>query len=299
MSRKIKLLVLLIIFIFAHVATGFCGPRVAIMDFDNRTSYGSYSLGTGASDILTTELVKINKFDMYERDRLNSIISEQDLGASGRVSAATAAKIGKIAGVNYIITGAVTEYGRSKVGGGGHGVSIGRIGYHATVDVRMINAVTGKIVFADSGSGSTASTKVRVFGFGGGQSFNEKAATESLRIAIQQLAEKISSLNLTGSGKVSAGKASAGKVVNKSAILIADVDGKTITLNKGTELGLIEGTVLTVKRKGKVIKDPATGKVLKIKYKTIGKIKVTEAEKGYSECTVISGSGFKVGDLVK
>ena len=294
MSRKVKLLMLLIIFIFLQVATGFCGPRVAIMDFDNRTSYGSYRLGTGASDMLTTELVKLNKFDMYERDRLNSIISEQDLGASGRVDAATAAKIGKIAGVNYIITGAVTEYGRSKGGGGGRGVSIGRIGYHATVDVRMINAVTGKIVFADSGSGSTASTKVRVFGFGGGQSFNEKAATESMRLAIQQLAEKISSLNLTGSGKVSAGKA-----VNKSAILIADVDDSIITLNKGSELGLIKGAVLTVKRKGKVIKDPATGKVIKIKYKTVGKIKVIESEKGYSECSVISGSGFKVGDLVK
>ncbi|MCK5311386.1 MAG: hypothetical protein KAJ62_04725 [Desulfobacteraceae bacterium] len=294
MNRKVKLLMILIIFIFVQAVTGFCEPRVAIMDFDNRTPYGSYHLGTGAPDILTTELVKLNKFDMYERDRLNNIISEQDLGASGRVDAATAAKIGKITGVNYIITGAVTEYGKSGGSGGGHGVSIGRTGYHATVDVRMINAVTGKIVFADSGSASTSSTKVRVFGFGGGQNFNEKAATETMRQAIQQLAEKISSLNLSGSGKVSAGA-----VVNKSAILIADVDDNIITLNKGSELGLVKGTKLTVKRKGKVIKDPATGKVIKIKYKTIGKIKVIESEKGYSECSVISGSGFKVGDLVK
>ena len=47
------------------------------------------------------------------------------------------------------------------------------------------------------------------------------------------------------------------------------------------------------------MKEPATGKVLKIKYKTVGKIKVTESEKGYSECIIISGSGFKVGDIVK
>ncbi len=296
MNRKVQLLMLLIIFLFVYVATGFCEPRVAIMDFDNRTSYGSYSLGTGASDILTTELVQLNKFDMYERDRLKSIISEQNLGASGRVDAATAAKIGKIAGVNYIITGAITEYGRSKGGGGGHGVSIGRIGYHAAVDVRMINAVTGKIVFAGSGSGSTASTKVKVFGFGGGQSFNEKAATEALRLAIQQLVGKISSLNLSGSGS---GKVSVDASVSKTAILIADVDDGIITLNKGSELGLIKGTELTVKRKGKVIKDPATGKVIKIKYKTVGKLKVIESEKGYSECSVVSGSGFKIGDLVK
>ncbi len=294
MIQKVGIFLLMLIVMFAFASTGFCEPRVAIMDFDNRTPYGSYQLGTGASDILTTELVKLNKFDMYERDRLNSIISEQDLGASGRVDPATAAKIGKIAGVNYIVTGAVTEYGKSGGSGGGHGVAIGRTGYHATVDVRMINAVTGKIVFADSGSASSSSMKVKVFGFGGGQNFNEKAATETMRQAIQQLAEKISSLNLSGSGKVSAGA-----VVSKTAILIADVDDGIITLNKGSELGLIKGTELTVKRKGKVIKDPATGKVIKIKYKTVGKLKVIESEKGYSECSVISGSGFKIGDLVK
>jgi curli biogenesis system outer membrane secretion channel CsgG len=294
MKREIKIVILLIIFIFSLVITGFCEPRIAIMDFDNRTSYGSYQLGTGASDILTTELVKINKFDMYERDRLNSIINEQNLGASGRVSPATAAKIGQIAGVNYIVTGAVTEYGKSKGGGGGHGVSVGRTGYHATVDVRMVDAVSGKIVFADSGSASSSSMRVKVFGFGGGQSFNEKAATETMRQAIQQLAEKISSLDLRGSSQVSQGSGS-----DTNVILIADVDDNIITLNKGSELGLIKGSKLTVKRKGKVIKDPATGKVLKIKYKTVGKIEVTESEKGYSECIVISGSGFKIGDIVK
>ena len=233
-------------------------------------------------------------FGVHYSDRLNSIIKEQNFGASGRVSPATAAKIGKVAGVNYIVTGAVTEYGKSKGGGGGQGVSVGRIGYHATVDVRMVDAVSGKIVFADSGSASSSSVRVKVFGFGGGQSFNEKAATETMRKAIQQLAEKISSLDLRGSSKVSQGGGSA-----TNAILIADVDDNIITLNKGSELGLIKGSKLTVKRKGKVIKDPATGKVLKIKYKTVGKIEVTESEKGYSECIVISGSGFKIGDIVK
>lgn len=34
-------------------------------------------------------------------------------------------------------------------------------------------------------------------------------------------------------------------------------------------------------------------------YKTIGKIKLTNVEDGYSEGTVISGSGFKIGDVVR
>lgn len=99
---------------------------------------------------------------------------------------------------------------------------------------------------------------------------------------------------MRGSSKVSQGGSSA-----TNAILIADVDDSIVTLNKGSELGLIKGSKLTVKRKGKVIKNPATGKVLKIKYKSVGRIEVTESEKGYSECRVISGSGFKIGDIVK
>jgi hypothetical protein len=56
---------------------------------------------------------------------------------------------------------------------------------------------------------------------------------------------------------------------------------------------------LTVKRKGKVIKDPATGKVIKIRYKTIGRIKLSKVDSEYAESNTISGTGFKVGDIVE
>ena len=144
---------------------GWCNPRVAVMDFENKTQYGGWRIGNGAADILTTELVKVGKFDMFERKNLQNVIKEQDWGASGRMDPSTAARIGKIIGVNYIITGAVTEYGQSQSGGG---VNVSKIGYQSAVDVRMVDAVTGKIVFADSGSGSKSSLQVRVFGFGGG-----------------------------------------------------------------------------------------------------------------------------------
>ena len=81
--------------------------------------------------------------------------------------------------------------------------------------------------------------------------------------------------------------------------MIADVDGNLITLNKGSEAGFKAGQTLTVKRKGKVIKDPATGKVLKVRYKTVGKIKLSAVETGYSEGNVTGGTGFKVGDMVE
>ena len=285
--------ILACVMILMFLTTAWAKDRVAVMDFENKSQYGGWRLGQGASDILTTELVKTGKFNVMERDRLAAIIKEQNLGAYGRIDPSTATRIGKIIGVEYIITGAVTEYGQSRAGGGGRGVNIGKKGYHATVDIRMVNATTGQIVFADSGSHSESSYNVRVFGIGGGESFNEKKATEVMRVAIKNLAEKITSAPIKSGGS----KNAAGS--NGSETLIADVDGNTITLNKGKNAGFKTGQKVTISRKGKVIKDPQTGKVLKVKYKKIGSIELTEVEDSYAEGEIISGSGFNVGDIVR
>lgn len=293
MNRMGKTAFFLVLLTLLWVNMGWCSPRVGVMDFENKSPHGGWRLGQGAADILTTEMVKMGSMEMFERDRLASVLKEQNLGASGRVDPATAAKIGKIIGVQYIITGAVTEYGRSTSGGGGGGVRVGKTDYSSTVDIRMVDAVSGRIVFADSGSHTISSMNVKVFGFGGGQKFNEKAATDAMRGAIQDLTEKLAAIDLKNLAPKPAPGTSSGKA------LVADVDGKLITLNKGTNAGLKSGQVLTIKRKGKVIKDPATGKVIKVRYKTIGKIKLSEVDTEYAEGNSIGGTGFKVGDIVE
>lgn len=292
MNRFGKVPVFLYVFMLALVSVSWASPRVAVMDFENKSQYGGWRVGRGAADVLTTELVKMGKFEMFERERLQSVIKEQNLGASGRIDPSTAARIGKIIGVNYIITGAVTEYGQSRSGGGGGGVNVGKVGYHAAVDIRIVDATTGRIIFADTGSHSKSSLKVRVFGFGGGESFNEKLASEAMREAIKEVAVNIAKTDLTtttgGEGAAAGGKA-----------VVADVDGNTVTLNKGRMAGFKKGQTVTISRKGKTIKDPSTGKVLKVKYEKVGEISLIEVEDSYSEGRVTSGSGFRTGDIVR
>jgi curli biogenesis system outer membrane secretion channel CsgG len=290
MKRLGRVGILVTILTVAFSFQAWAKDRVAVMDFENKAQYGGWRVGRGASDILMTELAKTGKFSVMERDKLASVIKEQDLGASGRFDPSTAARIGKLIGVEYIVTGAVTEYGQSASGGGGGGVHVGKKGYHASVDVRMVDANTGEIVFADSASASKSSLDVHVFGFGGGESFNEKKASAVMREAIKEIAAKITSKPLTPSGKPAAAS---------GPVLVADVDGNTITLNKGSSAGLVAGQMVTIVRKGKVIKDPATGKILKIKYKTVGSVKLTTVQDAYSEGQVVSGSGFQIGDAVE
>lgn len=262
----------------------YAGPRVAVMDFDNRAQRGDWRIGQGAADILTTELVKNTDFDVFERNKLSSVLKEQDMGNGTRFDTSTAARIGKLIGVQYIITGAVTEYGQSRSGGGGGGVNVGKQGYFTSVDVRVVDANTGRVLFADSGDGTKSSVNVKVFGIGGGERWNEKHASASMRLAIQDVSKKLASADLTP------------KQTGPIEILVADVDGNTITFNQGSGAGLASGDVLTVKRQGKVIKDPATGNVIRVKYDTIGQVKLTTVESAYAEGSIVSGSNFANGD---
>src|SRR5688500_18386666 len=77
--------------------------RVGVVDFLNKTKYGEARLGSAASDVLITELVKSGKFIVVERSRLETLMGEQKLGMSGAIDATTAAKVGKVLGLNAIV----------------------------------------------------------------------------------------------------------------------------------------------------------------------------------------------------
>src|SRR5882672_2454536 len=90
--------------------------RIGVVDFVNKTTYGANRLGTSASDILITELAKSQRFIVVERDKLDKLMEEQKLGMSGAIDPNTAAKMGKILGLNAIVTGAISQFGEETEG---------------------------------------------------------------------------------------------------------------------------------------------------------------------------------------
>jgi curli biogenesis system outer membrane secretion channel CsgG len=151
------------------------GPKacLSVGQFTDKTAkgqgetgwYGMYGLqfkeiGDGMRNMLTTALFNTNRFIVLEREQINEVLDEQDLGASGRVKKETAPPVGEIYGADLIITGAVTEFeGSAKgVGGGtrvlGVTVSGGLKKAHMAIDVRIIDAKTSQIVAATMISGS-------------------------------------------------------------------------------------------------------------------------------------------------
>ncbi len=154
-------------------------PRIAVIEFDADAASNWHSWwrnqGAGAvQEVLVTELVKSGKFRVIEREKLDALLREKNLSLSGSVSAATAVEAGRLLGVEYMVTGAITEYGNSDASARTPGirglprVSVKRRKFAAAINARLVNTTTGEIVWADDVREETKSAKVHVGGFGGG-----------------------------------------------------------------------------------------------------------------------------------
>jgi len=89
-------------------------PGIAVLPFINGGSYGEGAedlelLEVGLQQLLLSELAQYDTLRIVERSMLSQVMEEQDLGASGRVDATTAARIGRIVGARYMITGSFID----------------------------------------------------------------------------------------------------------------------------------------------------------------------------------------------
>jgi curli biogenesis system outer membrane secretion channel CsgG len=166
--------------------------KAAVLDFEDRTDYGQGRLGVSASNILVTYLDRSGQFSLYEREKLNEILAEQSLGAARTGDAAAVSKLGKVIGVDYVFIGAVTGYGyhsrRSEVLIFGSSTTQEA---EATVDVRMVEVATGRIVASESGRGVVTIKTGQVLGVGTQAGYDETTASNALRAAISKYVDQL------------------------------------------------------------------------------------------------------------
>jgi curli biogenesis system outer membrane secretion channel CsgG len=194
------------------------GPkaRIAVGEFQDKTAKGGWSggwlgmfgmgwpqIGDGMRDMLTTSLFNTNRYIVLEREQLDEVLKEQDLGVSGRVKKGTEAPIGEVYGAELLVTAAVTEFeGSAKGVGGGTkilGVTVGggvKKG-HIAIDLRIIDTKTSQIVLATTVEGDSTSVAVGgatniggslPVGLGG---FAKTPLEKAIRVCIQKAVEYI------------------------------------------------------------------------------------------------------------
>jgi len=258
--------------------------RIGVVDFQNKTTYGANRLGTSASDILITELAKTGQFIVVERDKIDKIMEEQKLGMSGAIDPSTAAKVGKILGLNAIVTGAISQFGEETEGSEYLITQSKSQVVKCTVDIRVVDAETGQVLYADSGSGLGRKHSGGVLGLGTRAGYDETLEGDALRAAIVKFVNNI---------VVQVGK-------KPWSCRIADVDGQSIYLNAGHDSGLPQGTKLIAYHVGRAIKDPTTGLVIGNTEDKLGEIKVDRyfGDDG-SVAVLVNGTMPSPGDIAR
>ncbi len=109
--------------------------KIAVMPFKAATEL----IGASVSDMVVTEILKANKYDVVERNQLSQVLGETELALSG-VSEAKAAQIGALLGADGVVVGTVAEYGMT--------ASRGRTYPVVAFSMRMIHCETGKIIWS-------------------------------------------------------------------------------------------------------------------------------------------------------
>ena len=296
-------------------------PRIAVLDFDYATVH-SYSaaifgsdvdVGKGIADLLVTDLVKDGTFSIIERKALDKLMTEQNFSNSNRADPTSAAKLGKLLGVDAILIGSITEFGNEtkKTGLGGAGGNWGGFGLgglshsnskaNVGMDARLVNVDTGEILAVAEGKGQSSRSSTSMLGgggswhgFGGGNAdfgssdFQNTIIGEATKQAVDKLVVDL----VSDSSRVAV------RTITVEG-LVAAVDGGQIILNVGARAGVKVGDTLNVMRVTKEIKDPATGAVIRRLSTNIGVVRATDVDDQSAVCIPVSGTDFKTGDAVK
>ena len=295
--------------------------RVAIMDFDYATVHSGVAaifgqdidIGKGITDLLVTRLVKDGTYSVIERKALDKILAEQNFSNSDRANPMSAAKLGKLLGVDAIITGSITQFGNdtknTKVGGAGGGLGgFGLGGFShkkskaiVSIDARVINIDTAEILAVADGKGESSRESTSMLGggsnwhgFGGGNvdfgnsDFQNTIIGEAVKLAVDQMSSGV----IAGAPKLQA------RTIKVEGV-VAFVEMGKVVLNVGSKNGIKVGDQMSVERVSQEIKDPTTGKVLRRMSTEVGKIEISDVDDISAVGKVVSGTGFKVGDVVK
>ncbi len=143
-------------------AAPYDGPqkRIAVSAFEYRAGQGSREIGEGMSDMLTNALFNTGRFIVLERENLDEVMEEQDRANSGRFKKETAAPKGELEGAELLIRGSVIQF-EPKCRGGSAILVSGNQACMA-INLRIIEAKTGRVLNATTVEGTSAENRVGI-----------------------------------------------------------------------------------------------------------------------------------------
>ena len=225
--------------------------------------------------MLETQLIKVGRFRVYERNKLEEVLREQGLQES---LSGNNTQI-KIDGVDYLIYGAITDMSSEAKEISTGGFASVRVSNRFGVDIKIVDALSGEIRRAES--------IVAVIETGSGvatRSFSNIQADSNGLVEAQRIVAKRSAALLAES---------------IFPIRVVDIFNDEIYLNYGDSI-LSVGDRLKVIQEGREIIDQDTGLSLGSRQKVLGEIEIVSADSNLSIAKIIKNDAdFTVGAVAK
>ena len=279
------------------------------------------AMGEGLGEMLTTELGKLNKFQMLEINQLGDLKNEIGMGQDGWVDQTQKVDKGGFSAADFMFTAKVTRFGNkeSHIGLGGFVPgNFGNLGLHKTVadvriDWRLVDVATRKIVKNGSSSASETGggfdTGVNVGGRGGNigfgnSEFMDSALGKATEKTLQQIIAEVQGASLPVSGRV---KQKAGQAAQVDAAtdalrhtpgrILAVASKDTIIVSLGSKQGFKEGDKLNLFQTNDVKDDK--GNVVFTDEKLVGEITLSGVQEDKSRATYAGDAPVQQGWTVK
>ncbi len=172
------------------------------------------NLGKATAVMLMERLLATGQFRVLERAQLEQVKSEQNLVASGAAEAGqSVAQQAKLLGAKFVVTGAVTKFGKKaeKKGGGllglaskavaGFALESSQTSYIIALSARVVDASTGEVISSFTTDGVAVGNKSKaIVGLGGGAGLGvgggagnaasgerESKISESIQLAVDKI----------------------------------------------------------------------------------------------------------------
>jgi len=249
--------------------------KIAIIRFTNETNYGRAlmidadfdRLGKQASDMLASRLVKSGNFMVFERSDIKKIQQEQTISGGGLI------------GVDTVIVGSVTEFGRSIAGKTGFMSSTKMQTAKAKVEIRLVNIKTGQAFFSATGAGEASTESGEIAGYGSRAAYDATLNDRAIGAAITDVIDKLVSTLEERAWRTD----------------VLSIENGQVFISGGSRQGIKVGDTLKVMLPGQKVKSKQTGMEISLPGKQVATIRVVsffgdnENNEG-SVCEIVSGS---------
>lgn len=250
--------------------------KVAIARFSNETRYGRTlvrdadqdPLGKQTMDMLSNRLVTSKKFLVFERPDLSKVEREQAI-----------LKQANLIGVDALILGSITEFGRATTGQSGFLSATKRQVARARVDIRLVDPRTGHVFFSATGSGEATTESGEVAGFGSRADYDATLNDRAIGAAISDVQNALIAKLEERPWRTD----------------ILRLQDHQIFMSGGAHQGLQVGDVLAIMRAGDTVTSQQTGFPITLPSTQVGRVRITglfgdsEANEG-AVGEIISGS---------